>query len=275
MLKKESDPAVRYPFLDRWAEARAELSDRPLPLIREGLLLNEGAFDRLKEAPRPARRGLIILGYIAILSLILLLFGMLLGYLTLPQLDILSAQIYDRIAQFDWFTTLAARDAQFAGQFEQAYRAVWQLIRLFGGYPSAAGFGLTLATMLLSLFGGWLVYGATAHLFARWLGGRATLRQFFGPLALAYAPLVLRGLGYLPGLAVAGLLVFLLMLVAKFVAVRRVYQLTPGYSLVVVIAPYFLGLVVGLALLTLGLAVGLSRVPYLDPILRLIQGWPQ
>jgi hypothetical protein len=272
--KKLSDPVAGYPILDRWAQAR-ELSDRPLPLIREGLLFNEQAFDRVKEAPRPARLGLSILGYIAILSLILLVFGVLLRYLTLPQLDVLSAQIYDRIVQFDWFTTLSARNAQFAAQFEQAYGAVWQLIRLFGGFPSAVGFGLSATTMLLSLFGGWLAYGATAHLFARWLGGRETFGRFLGPLALAYAPLVLRGLGYLPGLAVAGLLVFFLALVAKFIAVRRVYQLTPGYSLVVVIAPYFLGLVVGLALLTLGIGIGLSRIPYLDPILRLIRIWPQ
>jgi hypothetical protein len=272
--EKPSDPTVGYSFLDRWGTAKREFSDKPLSLIREGLLLNEEAYDRVKLAPRPTRLGLSILGYIAILLLISLVFGMLLGYLTMPQLDVLSAQIYDRIVQFDWFTALAERNPQFGAQFEPAYSAVWQLIRIFGGYPSAVGFGLTAVTSLVSLFVGWLVYGATAHLFARWLGGRATFGQFLGPLALSYAPLVLRGLGYLPGLVVAVPLIFLLTLVAKFIAVRRTYELTPGYSLVVTIAPYLLGLVAGLALLALGLGFGLSRIPYLDPILRLIRIWP-
>jgi hypothetical protein len=238
------------------------------------LLLNERGFDRVKANPRPARLGLSILAYIAILLLVSLIFGTLFSYLTLPQLDILSTQLYDSLVQLDWFTSIAEANPQFAAQFEGAYRAVWQLIRLFGGFPSVAGFSWTALTALVSLFGGWLVYGTTAHLFARWLGGRSTLRRFLGPLALAYAPLVLRGLSHFPGLAVAAPLVFLLMLVAKFVAVRRTYELTPGASLVVTLAPYILGLVLSAVLLVLVVGFGLSRIPYLDPILRLIQNWP-
>jgi hypothetical protein len=86
--------------------------------------------------------------------------------------------------------------------------------------------------------------------------------------------MALRGLAFIPGLEVAGIVIFLLMLVTKFIAVRRTYGLTPGYGLAVVIAPYIVGLLLGLVLIVLLIGVGLGQIPYLDPIIRLIQIWP-
>lgn len=278
MLEKtpetQIEPYHGSTMLDRWSKARESFSDRPLPMIREGLLLNERAYDDMRNHPQPARRGATILLYIAILMLVALVFGLLLAYLTMPRFDLVSQRLYEGITQFAWFTRLSQRNPDFAAQFQAAYISIWQLIRLYTGYPSLTGVILSVVVIFASLFGSWLGYGTFAHLFARWFGGKATFRQFLGPLALSFAPMILRGLVFIPGLEVAGVVVFLLMLVAKFIAVRRTYALTPGYSLVVVIAPYIVGLLLGLLLLVLLLGIGLGQIPFLDPIIRLIRIWP-
>lgn len=274
MLEKSPKSTVSPTLFEQWDKARDSFSERPLPMIREGLLLNERAYDVMRNHPSPMRHGFTILGYITVLLLIALVFGLLLAYLTMPQFDILSQRIYDGITQFTWFSRLSTRNPDFATQFQAAYISIWQLIRIYTGYPSLAGAGLSVMVILLSLFGSWLGYGSFAHLFARWFGGQASLRQFLGPLALSYAPMALRGLAFIPGLEVAGIVIFLLMLVTKFIAVRRTYGLTPGYGLAVVIAPYIVGLLLGLVLIVLLIGVGLGQIPYLDPIIRLIQIWP-
>lgn len=274
MLPDTIKAAPEDSFPAAWVEQGEKFDTRALTLIREGLLLNERAFDRVREHPRPARLGLSILGGITLLLVIGLVFGMLFDYLTVPQLDLVAAGLYERITGMAWFTQLAANNPEFAQRFGPAYDAAWQIIRALTGYPSFVGFGLALLGSLLPLFGGWLAFGVVGHILARWLGGRATLGQFLGVLALSYAPLVLRGLTAIPGFSLTVTLIPLLLVITRFIAVRRTYGLTTGYSLAVVFGPYFVGLVVSIVLLALVIGFGLGQIPYLDPILRLLRAWP-
>lgn len=264
---KKPQKAVSTKMLPQLTASRVNFEDKPLVLSREALLLNPRAFDLVKAHTDPLRRGLTILGLILIILVAARGVGALLGYLTTPRFDILEAQVLERVVELDWYAEQVALNPQFDAQFELAYESAWQLIRALGGYPSPAGTLTSIVSAILSLLLSWLTYGAVAHLFARWFGGTASLRQFLGPLALSYAPLLLRALEFIPGLAIATTLVFLLMLVTKFIAVRRTYKLGPGYSLVVVIAPYLVAIVVGAILAAIGIGIGLDQVPYLDPIL--------
>ena len=260
--------SVDRTLLPEFTEQRLSFNDKPLDLTREALLLNYRAFDTVKAAKNPMRRGLTILGFILVFILIARGLELALGYLTTPRFDILSTQVLDRITGLDWYTEQAAANPAFTEQFGLAYESVWQLIRVAGGYPSPAGTLTSLLSAAGSLLLGWLLYGATAHLFARWFGGKAELKEFLGPLALSYAPMLLVGLGLIPGFEIAGTLIFLLMLVTKFIAIRRTYALSPGYSLVVLIAPFVVGVAAAAVLGAIGLGAGLAQIPYLNPILR-------
>lgn len=255
-------------FLPELSKARLSFNDKPLTLCREALLLNYRAFDVVRAAANPLRKGLTILGLIWLVVAVARGVQLLLGFLTTPRLDILAAQVLERVTELEWYAVQVAADPAFAERFSAAYDAAWQLIRVVGGFPSASGIVATLLTLTVSLFGGWLAYGVVAHLFARWFGGAASLRQFLGPLALSYAPMLLVALQFLPGFELATTFVFLLMLVTKFIAIRRTYALSPGYSLAVLLAPYLLAVVILAILVALGIGYGVGEIPYLDPILR-------
>lgn len=259
-------------FLPALTEQRLNFADKPLTLSREALLLNPRAFDVVRAAADPFRRGFVILGIIWLVVAVSRAVQLLLGFLTLPRLDVLATQVLERISALDWYAAEVAADPAFAQRFNAAYDAAWQLVRIVGGFPSATGIGTSILTLTLSLFGGWLAYGAVAHLFARWFGGQATYREFLGPLALAYAPMLLLALRFLPGFSLATTLVFLFMLATKYLAIRRTYALSPGYSLVVLLVPYLVGIIVIAILTALGVGLGLGEIPYLDPIVRFFTG---
>lgn len=254
-------------FLPDLSRERLSFADKPLTLSREALLLNPRAFDVARAAANPFRRGLTILGVIWLVVVVSRALQALLGFLTLPRLDIIATQILDRVTALDWYAAQVAANPAFAQQFNAAYDAVWQLIRVIGGFPSATGIITSLLAVTASLFGGWLLYGAIAHLLARWFGGTASYKQFLAPLALSYAPQLLVVLAFIPGFAVAGTLIFMYMLLTKYIAIRQTYALSPWYSLAVLILPYIVGLVVLAIVIALAIGIGLDQLPYLSPIL--------
>lgn len=259
-----SEPVI----LPKLTNMRVDFDDKPLTLSREAILLNYRAFDTVKAHPKPMRRGLTILGIIIIALILFRGLELLLGYLTTPRFDIVSTNVLDRVTALDWYVAQSGANPEFANTFNLAYDSVWQLIRIVGGYPSPVGTAVSLVWTIITLLLSWLLYGAVAHLFARWFGGKAGYKEFLGPLALSYAPLLLLGLEFLPGFALTALLVPLMMLITKYLAVRETYALSEGYSAVVVLAPFVVGIALVSVLAILGIGLGLGQIPFLDPILR-------
>jgi hypothetical protein len=70
---------------------------------------------------------------------------------------------------------------------------------------------------------------------------------------------------------VASSLIFLLILVAKFLAAREVFELGPGGGLAAILLPYLVGLILLIGLLIFAAALGLNQVPYLDDVLRTLR----
>ena len=165
---------------------------------------------------------------------------------------------------------LADQSPNFLQQFEASYFAPWDILRLVGGYPSYAGLGSSLI-FLLFVLGSWLVYSLLSYLVASWFGSDADLGQALGVFALAYTPVMLTVVEIMPGGYVAWSLVFLLILVAKFLAAREVYKLGPGSSLAVILLPYVIGITIIFNLLIFGAALGLNQIPYLDEFLRTLR----
>ena len=107
----------------------------------------------------------------------------------------------------------------------------------------------------------WLVYAAFAQVLARWFGGEAGYKQLAGALALSYAPLLILVVELWPGATVPVTLMFPLLLVFKYLAIRRTHGLSPGYTLAATLGPYVIGLVILAAFSLFGAAIGLNSIP--------------
>lgn len=271
MIEKTSEVTPIEDSPEWLMKGRAVNSDNVAALAREALLLNENAYEIVRDGERPGRRGLVIIGWIIAMVAVSLLIGYVLGLLTTPRFDLLSSELLNRIVASNWYAGQSAANPQFGTQFNAAYVAVWELLRLVGGYPSVTGMVSSALGFAGATFFGWLTMGMVTHLVARWLGGEAKLRQFLGVLALAYAPLLLRVLEIIPGLTIPATLIFLLLIVTRFQAIKRTYRLSPGYALAALAGAYLLLLLIVAVAGLLIIAFGLNQIPYLDPILRFLR----
>jgi hypothetical protein len=268
-------PSV-YPqsTIAQWdAKGRPVPDDKPVTLVREALLLNDNAYEVVRNQDSPVRKGLIILGLIVLVVVVARLIGLGLGYLTTPRWDLLSADILSRLTSMRWYELVVSRNPAFGPQFAAGYAAFWQVFRLFGGYPSIPGTVASISSFALSAFLGWLTFGTVTHWVARWFGGTATLRQFLGALALSFAPLLLYALEIIPGFRMPATLVALSLLITRFMAIKRTYRLTTGYSLMAMLLPYIILAFLGVAILSLAAAFGLNQIPFINEIIRASQIW--
>ncbi len=241
-----------------------------LRLLRETLLLNDDAYAVVRDASSSLWRGFAALLWILLFTIVARGLALFFGMLTSPRLDVLQTQIYEMLTSLGFYQAQVQQSPGFADQFRWGYAGLWEGIRLLGGYPSVVGTASTAISLLIYLLLGWLVYGLVVHVVARWMGGRASLGQTLGGLALAYAPLLLTVIVIVPGARVPASLIFLLILVARFQAIKTVHRLTPGYSLVALITPYLISLVLLIGVILFGLAYAAAQIPYLQPFL---QGW--
>ena len=239
-----------------------------LRLLVQALFLNGAAYAAIRDDRAPWRRGLltllVVLGLVALARLI----GLGLGLLAAPQLGSLQQIIYDFVTGLPWYAQQVQLDPQFAPQFELGQIAAWDGIRLLLGVPVPLVVGGLYASFAVVTLVNWLLYGVLVHLFARWFGGKARFSQTLGVLALAYAPLLLFVVELVPGAIMPVSLVFALLLVGKFLAVKASHGLDGGYALAAVAAPYLFSLVIAAGVVLFGGAYGLEQIPNLDQILR-------
>jgi hypothetical protein len=100
----------------------------------------------------------------------------------------------------------------------------------------------------------WLIYGLLAYLFASWLGGRGSLTDTLGVLALAVAPQVLNALTLLPYVQM-GSVVAIWGILCAYVGLKVAHQLPWHRALWAVLLPFILALVVAFVAACLGSAI--------------------
>lgn len=242
----------------------------PIELAWRSLWLDQRAYHAVDIDSKPLNRGLFALFVALAIAAVARLIGTGLGILTSPQIGVIQDQLYNAITGTGYFATLVERSPEFLDQFEASYFALWDTIRLVGGYPSYAGLGGSLISLLFVL-GSWFIYSLLAYVVAYWLGAPSDISQALGVFALAYTPIMLTVVELIPGGYVAWSLIFMLILVAKFLAAREVFKLGPGSSLAVILLPYLIGIILIFNLLIFGAAIGLNQIPYLDEFLRTLQ----
>lgn len=253
------------------SEESYDLSEaKPAELAWRSTWLDQRAYHAVNIDPDPLKRGLFPLLIAVAVTAVARLIGIGLGILTSPKIGIIQDQVYEAITGTAYFGTLVEQTPDFLQQFEAFYLTLWDIIRLVGGYPSYAGLGSSLINLLFTL-GSWLVFALLTYLVAAWFGARTDVGRALGVFALAYTPIMLTLVEVIPGGHVAWSLIFMLILVAKFLAAREVYKLGPGSSLAVILLPYLIGMIIIFNLLIFGAALGLNQIPYLDELLRTLR----
>jgi hypothetical protein len=183
----------------------------------------------------------------------------------------MQALIQDFITGLPWYADQARQTPEFAAQFAQSYWLSWEGVRAALGIPTPSNVSINVGSVVLSTLMNWLAYGTLAHWMARWLGGTGTWKQTLGVVALSYAPLLLLVVEAIPGAAVPLSLLFLAMLVSKYLALKSAHHLTPGYTLASVLLPYVIAVVLVLALALFGAAFGLEQVPFINQGMQIFQ----
>ncbi len=233
-------------------------------------LLDQRAFQVVNLDSDSFRRGSAALLFAVGMAALARLLGIALGVLTLPRIDIVQEQILRGITGTAYYAELVQQSPEFAAQFAAGYASVWEVISLVGGYPSYSGL-ISALISLLFLLGTWLAYGTAVHLVARWFGTQVEYKRTLGVMALAYTPILLTVVEAIPGASVPLALVFTLMLIGKFLAIKTLYQMGPGQNLAILALPYVIGLVLLIGLLLFAAALGLSQFPIIDDFLRTLR----
>ncbi len=246
------------------------LAAKPVQLAWRATWLDQRAFHAVNLDSEPFKRGSLALVVALLIAAVARLIGIGLGILTSPRIEVIQEQVYGAVTRTEYFGTLADQTPDFLQQFDAAYFALWDLVRLAGGYPSFAGLGSSLITLLMFL-ASWLVFTTLTYVVAYWMGSSPGIGRALGIFALAYTPVMLTIVEIIPGAFVAWSLIFMLILVAKFLAAREVYKLSAGASLAVILLPYLIGIILIFNLLIFGAALGLNQIPYLDEILRTVR----
>jgi hypothetical protein len=240
-------------------------------LAWRALLVDQRAYTTVVHSLSPFKKGFFALLAILAIVLVARLVGALLGYLTSPRLDSLQALIENFITGLPWYADQAQQTRAFVTQFAQSYGLSWEGVRAALGVPTPTNVSVNTGSIVLSTLLNWLAYGTLAHWAARWFGGTGTWKQTLGAMALSYAPLLLLVVETIPGAVVPVSLLFLAMLVSKYLALKSAQGLTPGYTLASVLMPYAVVLVILLALTLFGAAFGLEQVPFMNQGMQIFQ----
>ena len=237
------------------------------------LLLDQTAFDEVRDDGHAARRGffalLLIIGIVVVARLIGLAFGL----LSSPQLGSLQSMLQETVTGLPWYSQQVQAAPDFAMKFQAGYILAWDLVRTALGIPTPSGTYSAIAIFVLTTLGNWSLFALLAHMFARWFGGKGRLGQTFGVVAFSYAPLLLAVVELVPGALVPVVLVALYLLVTKYLAIQSVHGLSWGYSLASVLAPYVLVAVIVTGVLMFTAAYGSQYA--IDEMMKQIPSMPQ
>lgn len=249
----------------------SKTSPGAMALLWRALLLGSSPYAIVRDDANAGRRGFVLL--LAIIGIVALaqVIGYGLGWLTAPRLGSLQALSYATLTSLAWYTEQVQQNPAFANQFAQGHAAAWEALRILLGYPTITATSISVATLIVATLLNWFVYGLLAHTFARWYGGCARLSQTLGVLGLAYAPLLMRAVEVVPGAVAPVGLIFLLMLVTKFLALQSAHNLGSVQTLAVTLAPYAVVALVAVLILLFGGAYGLEQIPYINEALQVQQ----
>jgi hypothetical protein len=205
-------------------------------LVLRALFLDSEAYAELRDDDNPFIEGLFLLVIIGILTALLAMIGQLLAWASTPNLAAIKDVVFRNLQQMPWWSMSSAAPG-FAEEFRRWYDLGWQVIPALSGAPNPAGAAVNILLWPLGMLISWLIYGVLAHLFARMLGGQGRLGQTMGLTALAFTPMLLRGLEFIPFLVI-GSVTATWQLLLRYKAVRTAHGLAWGRAFWATMLPF-------------------------------------
>ena len=228
------------------------------------LMLHEDAYEPLLDRERPFRDGLAFLTVLLLPVALATSLGLLLDYLTLPQLKDIQTHVFDAVTRIGFVRDYFAQAPGLATILTLLYNLLWFVIRSFGNYPSIPHMMASLFLVVIAGLFDWITYALIVQWVARWVGADFKRGAFYAPMALAYAPQLLLIANLIPGLSVPAGLVRFWIFATSYQAIRATFKLSWKRSLVVVFLPYLITTILLILSLIFGilLGVGVYQIMY-------------
>ena len=242
-----------------------------MALLGRALFFSTEPYVLVRDDEHPGRRGFVIVLVVVAIVAVAQFIAYWLGWLTAPRLDSLQGLLYSTVTDWPWYAQQVQQDPAFSAQFQQGYMAAWEALRILLGYPTLTATISVDVSLIVTTFGNWFLFAVLAHWTARWFGSQARFGQTLGTAALAYAPLLLLVIQVVPGATVPLSLLFLLMLAAKYLALKVTHGLGTPQTLFVLAAPYVVVAIVVALVALYGGAYGLEQIPYFSDALKVQQ----
>lgn len=192
-----------------------------LRLGLRGLCLEQEVYRQQRTAP--FRQGFLLVSLLGFVVGTATMLGQLAELAVSPNFSALVETVRQGLIEMPWYKDLAAANPQFKAEFHQTFAQVGWFLGLFkGSYLTSMG------NVLLTPLGyviGWLLFGSFAYLFAKLLGGKATLSQTLNCTALATGANLLNAVHLVPFVQVTG--VTILSFMANYIALREAHELSP------------------------------------------------
>jgi hypothetical protein len=221
-------------------------------LLWRALFLESQAYAAMRDNKSPIKKGLIILIILGLALALAGIIGTTLEWASSPSLDAIRETIWEKYQQSPWWQFVEA-EPQALQMFEQIWDQIWQFMGFVIPTPVSSFSGLILKP--LGLIISWLIFGLLAHLFARMLGGSATLGQTLGATSLAAAPQLLMLLTALPFFVIAGIGTWTLL--CRYMAIRVTHDISWARAMwSVLLPPILLGFLAFLLGMLLGIGLG-------------------
>ncbi len=204
-------------------------------LVTRALFLRTDAYEEMREARNPFVEGLFIIVIVGVIIAVAGVVGNTLEWASSPDGAAIQDILYDGLTSMPWYQQLEHDvGPEFTDQFQTMWDTEWRII----GYlaPTPVSSLASIVTIPLRLIICWLIYGLLAHLFARLLGGEASLSQTLGCTALAVTPQVLNLAGLLPSVAMGGV-VATWTLICRYVALKQAHRFTWGRAFWATVLP--------------------------------------
>jgi hypothetical protein len=204
-------------------------------LVTRALFLRTDAYEEMREARNPFVEGLFIIVIIGVIIAVAGVVGTTLEWASSPDGAALQDILYDGLTNMPWYQMLEQEiGREFTEQFQWQWNLNSQIARWAAPTPLSSLAGVVTTPLWLII--GWLIYGLLAHLFARLLGGEASLSQTLGCTALAVTPQVLNLAGLLPSVAMGGV-VATWTLICRYVALKQAHRFTWGRAFWATVLP--------------------------------------
>jgi hypothetical protein len=218
-------------------------------LLGQALTLEPAPFVEMVDDDNPWIEGLFFVFVLGVLIGVARLVGGLLLSASLPAPDAVLEAIVASLKQAFPVYGSGQTSAEAAELF---IRQSWAWITPLFNYGSGWVRLLMLVMTPLALIGQWLLYTIISHAAARLLGGRGTLGQTMGALALSIGPRVLLVATIMPFASVSPLLMHSWGILIAYRGLEVAHDLSPGKAAAAALIPTVFGIFFFLLALVLG-----------------------